>query len=282
MGAASVNGQLYAVAPYDSIDGGDGNIHAATYDPSTDSWTMKPGFAPGSNCCGFFALAEATDGKLYLITAVPFQPLLTFRYDPSTDTWTTRASGPAGTSYFGWVAGSDGKLYAIGGNTSTNQPVTSLEVYDPSQDQWSSGPAMPLAVTSPTVVASSAGKLYVFSDGEEQIYDLASQSWTAMQVEALVTTGMGAAPASDGKLYLAGGPGCPCNGIPSSAVWTLDPGTNAWQMQTNLLWGRYQPAVAAVGSSLYVLGGWDGEGWDLAVEEAAIPPATSSGRSNRR
>jgi hypothetical protein len=278
-GAAVAGGQIYDIVLDASYDN---SIHALAYDPTTDSWTLRPGSISSPGCCVPMAVASATNGKIYAVDIDGSSPM-TFEYDPSSDIWTTRAPIPAPAGYFGfgWVGATNGKLYAIGGSSSANTGLATLLIYDPSTDTWSTGASLPTGVYLPSVAATSDGKIYVFGDVIGEIYGTTSGSWTSFTptYPGFVSHGMGATQAGDGRIYLVGGPPCQCNGIPPPTVLVYDPVANAWASQTNLPWGEQAPSVLVLnGYQLYVVGGFYGSGQDHRMAEATIPTLSSASR----
>jgi N-acetylneuraminic acid mutarotase len=283
MGGAVINGQIYVVGPYSTQDYGDGRIHAVTYDPTTNSWTMRSGSALG----GWFGPATATgaaNGKIYVIAANPDSSRTTLEYNPASDSWTTRAPIPpaVGINLTGWIGASNGKLYAIGGPSLADTAQTVFLAYDPSNDTWSSAAALPIGISSPSLAATGDGKIYTFGNFVAEVYNTATDAWSTFMPKALVSKGMGGVQAGDGKIYLAGGPP-DGRGIPSKIVLVYDPISDSWTTQTALSLGVESPLLLVLnGKSLYVIGGYTGEGWASSVESATIGGMTNGTRLGPR
>jgi len=136
-------------------------------------------------------------------------------YDPKTDTWTSATPMPSSRDHAG-ISVVDGKVYLFGGRTGDSDSLVSLnEIYDPTTDKWSSAAPMPTALSS------------------------------------------GAYAQYHGLLFMAGGECKTKDGVRATFDdnEAYDPKTNTWRRLAALPSARHGFAAAAVGSTLYVLGG---------------------------
>jgi N-acetylneuraminic acid mutarotase len=171
---------------------------------------------------------EAYDGALYLFGGWDGSSYIaqTFKYDPKTDTWSALAPMTVPRAFAG--AGTIGdQIYVIGGYDGQDE-LDTCEVYDPTQDRWSQCPPMN-APRGGVGVAVIADTLYVIGGG-----------WQSYLVE-------------NEHLTLDASPGEPAQG-----TWRTFP-SPLLQEWRNL-------GVAANGTFIYAIGGWDGE--FLAVNQA--------------
>lgn len=161
----------------------------------------------------------------------------------------------------------NGKIYAVGGFDSNSNSLSSMEVYDPVADDWILGPSAPTTVTGPA--HAIGGKLYVESVNANQvhIYDPAS-GWSTLTVSSTGGS-FGSLGWSDtyndttfgfGEIILGVEGATPGNNV---IIAGYDPPSTSfpggrWLFGSNPLsiieWLR--PAVAIVGDSMYVLGGF--------------------------
>ncbi|MCW4008905.1 MAG: hypothetical protein NWF09_09505 [Candidatus Bathyarchaeota archaeon] len=124
LGAAAVNGRIYAIGGNTQSEGGDtlkgplpvkGGITGVNeeYDPETDTWHFKmPMPTPRRD----FAIA-ACKGKIYCIGGYAADGNVTGVnevYDPATDTWEIKAPMPTPRAYI-TANVANGKIYIIGG-----------------------------------------------------------------------------------------------------------------------------------------------------------------------
>ncbi|MFB3888309.1 MAG: Kelch repeat-containing protein [Candidatus Bathyarchaeia archaeon] len=261
LGAAAVNGKVYAIGGYSSSQDKFLTVNEA-YDPAADIWTAKASMPTPR---GGFAIATYND-RVYVIGGQTRRPSgpeepspytnATEAYDPATDTWTTRA--PIPTSDAGLSAAvAGGKIYVTNGILNF--------AYDPSANSWTTAAPLPTAVGLQAIAAVD-DKIYVFSGsgfnssspGLTQIYDPRTDGWSSgapmpisvEQPAAAATTGASAQKA----IYLIGGssdffvPG-------ETLVQVYFPGNDSWSSAASLLMPRAQLGAAVVDDVIYAVGG---------------------------
>jgi hypothetical protein len=174
-----------------------------------------------------YALA-AHDGALYLFGGwdASSYSAQTFKYDPQTDAWSSLAPMTVPRAFSG--AGTIGdRIYVVGGSDGQDE-LDTCEVYDPTQDRWSRCPSMN-APRGGVGVAVIANTLYVIGGG-----------WQSYLVE-------------NEHLTL------------DASLGDLAPG--AWRTFPSPLLQEWRNlGVAANGTFIYAIGGWDGE--FLAVNQS--------------
>jgi N-acetylneuraminic acid mutarotase len=121
LGAAAIDGILYAVGGYTSL----ASALVEAYDPISDTWTRKTPMSVPRHGLGVGAM----DGRLYAVGGWMNGTRATNEaYDPLSDTWTTKAQMPTPRVALG-VAATGGILYAVGG--SNGGPLATVEAYRP-------------------------------------------------------------------------------------------------------------------------------------------------------
>lgn len=138
MGAAGASdGRLYAVVLYPTFDYGDGLIHAAEYDPSTDAWTVRPGGISGPD--GGYTAVEvvaATNGEIYVLIGNASLGPVFLEYTPATDTWSSHPSPPGSVTPGGFAAAANGRLYLLGESLASGSSASIFQMYDPIAGTW--------------------------------------------------------------------------------------------------------------------------------------------------
>ena len=158
----------------------------------------------------------------------------------------------------------DGRIYVIGGFDDRGTIVADVRVYEVATRQWTQASPLPMPVHHANAAAVD-GKLYVLGaltgQGFDQIgnvwvYDPASDAWTdGAPMEAASARGSSAVGVIAGKIYLAGGYR---NGDAVTILSVYDPAADAWAHDLAPLPApRDHAAGAAVGGTLYVMGGRD-------------------------
>lgn len=188
---------------------------------------------------------------------------------------TDEASPPP--SGFSWVRGADmptprtevavaaleGKLYAAGGFTTDGSATGTVEVYDPQADAWSESPGLPVPLHH-AGLASASGRLYVVGGyGGDGDASGAVWSWApgedAWRDEPPLPTPRGAlavAVTIGGQIHALGG----ATGFGGASALSprhevFDPADRAWSRLADLPDPRDHLAAAALGSTVYVVGG---------------------------
>jgi N-acetylneuraminic acid mutarotase len=132
---------------------------------------------------------------------------------------------------------------------------------------WHALPDVPFAPIQDHAVATLESKVYVLGGFRTDAfaYDTRTQQWSRL---AAVPAPMGIhhpnVAAVDGRIYVVGTlmrNGGPETEATSGAVWIYDPGSDAWTTGSTMpkpaKW-RGASAVAAIGSKIYVAGGYKG------------------------
>jgi hypothetical protein len=199
-------------------------------------------------------------------------------YDPATDTWSTGPALPV-ERMDAVAAEVGGRIYLAGGRGLYDPMVATLFVYDPTADVWSAGAAMPYALTD-SAGAAANGHLWVFggsSGGMDTAnaleYDAAMDAWVARAPVPRAGSGSRAA-AVNGQPVLVGG--YASTWVPDAGYFRqlagFDPVANAWTARSDLVVPVARAGVAAIGGTLYAVGG---QNWDRALDVVAAWNAAS-------
>jgi len=251
------NGRIYAMGG-ETASGTTGLVEI--YLPEEDSWVRgadKP--VPVANVG-----AAALDGRIY----VPGGSLSDGQignelevYDPSTGvpgTWVSASPMPLNLSAYA-IAAYNGNLYVFGGWDGDGYVAESYR-YDPYQDAWSA--ASPMKTARAFAGAGTIGdRIYVVGgyDGQAELaaceaYTPATDSWDTCPPMTAPRGGIGVAVIAD-TLYAIGG------GWKSYLVENeyYSPATGTWNTFPSPLLQEWRNlGVAANGTYLYAVGGWDG------------------------
>ncbi|HEY7300120.1 MAG TPA: kelch repeat-containing protein [Xanthobacteraceae bacterium] len=288
--AAAVNGKIYVIGggradirdgkPFDSYTNGDTD----EYDPTTDSWRARTPMPEG----GTHNSIAVLDGKIYIAGGfagrqhtLPTASL--HSYDPATDTWRKLASLSTPRASISLTA-LNGKIHAFGGRLMGEETsLATHELYDPKTDTWTLAAPMPSSRDHAGIWVVD-GKAYLFggrtgdsnsSVALNEIYDPTTDKWSAA---APMPTGRssGAYAQYRGLLFFMGGE---CKTTPAGRTTfdeneAYDPKGNAWRKLAPLPIGRHGFAAAAIGNTLYVLGGSTacGSGGKVADNLAFVLP----------
>src|SRR4051812_33492128 len=172
---------------------------------------------------------------------------------------------PMMTARRNFIAGTaTGILYAIGGNNAAGSTVSSVQAYNPATNTWSSKAALPAAREGGNGATTISGKIYV-AGGQDAagaltrslyVYNISTNAWTTKANMPAVGACGGSARIS-GKLYVFSGCTRSSTGaqIASALLHRYDPATNTWTTLRAGPAAHFQPAVAATGDKLYVVGG---------------------------
>jgi N-acetylneuraminic acid mutarotase len=268
--AAAVNGKIYVIGggrtvmkdgkPVTSYTNGD----VDEYDPATDTWRTRSPMPEGGTHNGIAVL----DGKIYMaggfaggMHTLPTASLQV--YDPSTDTWRKLAplSSPRGSVSLTTL---DRKIHAFGGRLMGEEnSIATHEVYDPKTDKWTMAAPQPSQRDHAGIWVVD-GKVYLFGGrtGEanssvavNEIYDPKIDSWS---IAAPMPTARSSSAYAQyhGLLFFLGGE---CKDVAKGLAFdeneAYDPKSNTWRKLAPLPTTRHGFAAAAVGDTLYVLGG---------------------------
>jgi N-acetylneuraminic acid mutarotase len=262
------------------------------YDPATDLWTAKKPMPLPSH---HLALAEY-NGKIYSFGGfklpasgeIAWEPINnSWEYNPATDTW--KALKPMPSKRGGGAAAVvNGKIYVIGGagvhpgskdvpllmgpNGTPHRSVGTVQEYDIASDTWRERSPMPTA-RNHFVVAAVSGKIYAIggrlasafvslgsdTDVVEE-YDPATDLWGVPRARMSTPRASMVWGVHGGRIYIVGGE------IQSSQVSStfrttecFDPATNQWLVLPPAPLGRQPVAGDAIGDTLYVVSGDNGD-----------------------
>ncbi len=254
-GLAAWHGQLYAIGGL-TADG----VTAVTerYTPEQDAWASV---APRPS-----ALANISAGALASGILVPGgcdaqgHPSATVHlYQPEQDRWREVAPLPQALCAYA-LATDDQQAYLIGGWDGTRYTNQAYR-YDAQADRWETLPPLPLASGFGGAVLYGAQVYYVGGyDGKRELstcylYDPDQQAWSTCPSLLQPRGGFGLVTIGT-RLYAIGGGWQHYLGFNES----LDPGRGNWQVvETPLVREWRHLGVAALGSSLYAVGGWNGD-----------------------
>jgi len=260
------------------------------YDPLTNSWQYRSALSTS-----LFAAADAVIGDtVYLLGGAPSfppAPVATFlAYNTTTGGTTT--IGTLNHARFRSSAGVlNNMIYVVGGNYQ-NSTLSTIEECNPF-----TGVCMDMAIPLPAprelaAVVPYNGKLLIIG-GIDSTGNATSTVWeydptnsvapftTKSPLPLAIASKVVAAPS--GKLYLVGGMySFAAPNTWTSDVYEYDPMTGSSQPVGIIPTARYIAATAVVGSTLYVIGGDNGQqlaSHNLAVNEAAQLPTGAGGSS---
>jgi DNA-binding CsgD family transcriptional regulator/N-acetylneuraminic acid mutarotase len=253
------------------------------YHPQEDAWsTGADKLTPAANLA-----AVALEDRIYAIGGGSQQgkPLAALEvYDPETDSWDRAASPPVPLAAHAAAAWGD-RVYVFGGWNGASYTGDSF-AYDPPSDRWQRLSPMPTA-RGFAGAAVLNDQIYVVGgyDGQREhkvceLYDPVQDLWASCPSMSTPRGGIGLAAVA-GQLYAIGG------GWNSFVTFgeRYHPRQGAWhavEIPLLLTGGEWRNmGVAAVGTRVYALGGWQ-RGRYLDVNQAyeTLPnrlylPATS-------
>ena len=205
---------------------------AAVYDPVGDAWSALPDMTYLRTAPASAVALVGGQPRIYVIGGMDLSdfPIGHFsrndieEYDPSAGSW--RTIGTAFPDFDTWGACAavvDNKIYVLGGiGAGFSGFSTRLTAYDPDTESFAAHAAMPVG-TSDGTCAAVGRKIYWLGG-----YDDASGGWGS---------------------------------LPSKKVYVYDVDLDQWAtVATTTPTGRANAAAIAVGTTIYVMGGWDGSG----------------------
>ena len=256
-------GQRALVCVCGGVDEEDSLISAERFDPERHLWEALPPM--GSERWG--ASAAAMGGRLYTCGGCNTQDdnlSSVERFDPERNLW--EALPPMSSERFrSSAAAMDGRLYVFGGLNAEEEILSSAERFDPERNIWEA--LLPMgAERKGAAAAAMGGRLYVFGGSNAQDYSLSSAErfdpernlWEALPPMGSERAGASAA-AMRGSLYIFGGfrssDARRAEAVTLSSAERFDPERNLWEVLPPMGSERWGSAAAAMGGSLYVLGG---------------------------
>jgi DNA-binding CsgD family transcriptional regulator len=258
LAVVACQGSVYAIAG-ESAAGVSGVVEA--YSPDTDAWVRKADKTVPVANVGAVSLGD----KIYVPGGSTSEGQISSRlevYDPQAGelgTWSEGHSLPKGVSAYAIAAYQD-ELYLFGGWDGSVYVAEAFK-YDPRSDAWSL-----LAEMKTRRAFAGAGtigdRIYVVGgyDGQSElptceVYDPAANSWGTCPPLNAPRGGVGVGVIGD-TLYVIGG------GWESYLVENeyFSPAQGAWQTFPSPLLREWRNlGVAANGTFLYAIGGWDSE-----------------------
>ena len=238
IGAASLDGKLYAVGGFTDIVHMGPQSLAFVYDPKTNRWAALP---PISSARGSVA-AVAVDGKLHIfggrisdkivkLPAPPGMPEMSAGFgtvnthevfDPKTQKWTAGVPVPGPARDHMGVALLDGKVHLFGGRVA--DVVDNLDrhdVYDPRTNQWTTAAPLPRPRSSGAYTVLDGLILYAGGEckpggqpftpnayDDVTAYDPKTDRWTMLKSLPQARHAFGAASVGKAAYFIAGAPLC--------------------------------------------------------------------------
>ncbi|KAA0970864.1 hypothetical protein FPY71_10365 [Aureimonas fodinaquatilis] len=233
VGAAYLDGRIYAVGGFTNIIHMNPTNAAFVYDIATDTWFGIPAI---SHPRGSVSVVAA-GGKIHAIAGrhsretaelpLPFAetPMLQGIgtdsshqiFDPATGQWASAGNLPGPARDHLAAVELDGKIHVIGGRLDGyDENVDRHDVYDPATQLWAEAAPLP-APRSAGAATVVDGKI-IYAGGEcgadnlafadAYIYDAESDEWTTVTSLPEARHGNGAATVAGEAYFMAGGPQC--------------------------------------------------------------------------
>jgi non-specific serine/threonine protein kinase len=231
------------------------------YDPVKDTWDKGPSLPAAVD----HAMLVTYRHQVWLIggfhengdESVASSQVL--RYDDSIGHWKPMPSlqHPRAAAAAAVVGG---KIVVVGGRTGSEQLVRQTEVFD--GKAWRDGASIP--VPGDHLAAASDGS-YLYAVGGRkfdsphntkavQRYDPATDRWTHLANLPRPLSGTGVAIV-DGELIVAGGENTTPQVVSTVQAYDLTAPTGTWTTLPSLTLARHGLAVAAIGNTVYAIGG---------------------------
>ncbi len=261
IGGVALNGKIY-VAGGQEMGRADSTLFQV-FDPANVTWKNLARMPGGASHIGMTVL----DGKIYVaggFTVRPHvKPIDRFAvYDPAADKWQVLAPLPMALGSV-TLAATQGKIHAMGGRRDGEMTVDMHAVYDPAGAKWSMAAPLPTARDHLGVVVID-GRIHLIAGrknentegtGEQIVYDPASDKWSSLASVPVGRSG-GSAVYYRGRIIFYGGE---CQTAPPTGAFDLadsyDPATDHWSPLAKPPVGLHSQAGAAVGDTVYFLGG---------------------------
>lgn len=235
---------------------------------SAQTWTTK---AVMPTARAQVSVVSAPNGLIYAIggyTNSTYVPVTKVEaYNLTTNSWSVKASLPNATRGAAAAVGLDGKIYVFGG-----YPVFILvQIYNTSTNTWTKGANIPTGVWAAGAATAPNGRIYLIggegADNMVQIYNPSTNTWTTGATMSTTRKEHGVVLGPDTLIYAIGG--CNSSGYALSSVEAYNPATNAWTTKASVPSSRVWMGVVACTSKAYVIGGGNGAGSFLGVNEQA-------------
>lgn len=270
-----VDGVLHVLGGIDA--GGETVAGVLIYHPDGDRWERGPDLPAAVHHVN----AAAVAGTIFVVGALApdFSPLdVVWSWTPGDAEWATGGApmpAPArGASAVGVV---DGRIVVAGGFAAGGDSSAAVSAYDPAADAWDTSLAelpTPLDHATGQVVD---GALYLIGGRSNGIAAVSAEvlrqdpdGWTPRAPMPTARGGI-ASGVVDGRIVVVGGEGNPeaDSGVfPESEIY--DPAADRWSALDEMPTPRHGMAAAAVGSSLYVPGGADRQGFGAVATHEVL------------
>jgi N-acetylneuraminic acid mutarotase len=240
------------------------------FDPAGGHWRDLAPMPKGASHVGVAAM----NGKIYIaggFTAnVHKNPLDQFaEYDIAKNSWRDLPPLPTPLGSVG-LAAIGGKLHVIGGRGPDGKTVGTHSVFDPASGKWTTAASLPVARDHLGIVVAD-GKIYIVGGrtnatidnvGLTDAYDPATDKWQSLSPMPTPRSS-GAIAYYKGLIVYHGGE---CKDATKRITFdefeAFDPKANSWKALPKAPTGLHAQGGAAVGNSMYVLGGTAGCGGD--------------------
>uniref|UniRef100_A0A7S4RLS8 Uncharacterized protein n=1 Tax=Alexandrium monilatum TaxID=311494 RepID=A0A7S4RLS8_9DINO len=175
------------------------------------------------------------------------------------------------------VVAAAGLVYAIAGRGADGAALSSVEIYDPRLDSWSEAPSLLRARGWVAAARIGCGVCVVGGEGDDLTFDVAEKldlgecSWSPLPPMRCPRWAAAAASAG-GHVYVAGGHHDDGEVLGDFERLSFLPGgARDWEQLAPLRCPRAALGLAALGGSLYAVGGYDEQERGLRVLERYNP-----------
>ena len=153
--------------------------------------------------------------------------------------------------------------------------MSDFEVYDPATNTWTTKASLPVEKAVYGGVAAIGGTIYAISGHDTSAavntmyaYDTATNTWTAKAPAPTSRYAAHWAVAVYGRIYVLGGN---VDGGVTKLVESYDPATDTWSAARGMGTVRSYLCAAAIGNTIYAIGGHDGSSLLSSVEAGWVP-----------
>jgi N-acetylneuraminic acid mutarotase len=197
-------GDVSTFPPIGSIPG----LHAAAYDPTTDSWTEV---APPPETTREATATTARDGRIYVIGGGAGHAAVDI-YDPLSNSWSSGAPVPTPRFQTAAALGRDGRIYVMGGSDGSTA-LSTVEAYSPRTNSWTTVAPMPTPRVALAATATADGRIYAVGGRRVEsfvaldtveVYDPSRNAWSSAPGLNQIRYGLAAAT-SGPRIYAIGG-----------------------------------------------------------------------------
>jgi N-acetylneuraminic acid mutarotase len=262
--AAGYRGSIYVAGGTD-----DTSVRSDVYrfDPAQGTWEKLNDLPAGRWAMQMAAVGDTLYAAGGFDTFAISSVTSLWAYLPDTDSWVDRASLPTGRAW-GGAAAVAGQLVLVGGRTSESRDAVVTEIYDPQANAWREGELIPTPREGLTAQVVD-GILYAIGAGNAEnviveSYDVAADAWgTPVFLPFSRWRAHMASAVLGGRIHTLGGELVPAIAALHEA---LDPTNNEWTAYPDLPTARFGLKAVSLGSSLYAMGGFGGDGLSTDVD----------------